>query len=46
VKPETQNLRLNPTGLAKPGESRGLTGTGAGLAHQESAGRVIGRVWK
>jgi len=32
-------------GLAKPGETRGLTGTGPGLACQESAGRVFGRVW-
>ena len=43
VKPETQNRRLEPTGLAKPGETRGLTGTGPGLACQESAGRVFGR---
>jgi hypothetical protein len=33
------------TGLAKPGETRGLTGTGPGLARQESAGRVFGRFW-
>jgi hypothetical protein len=45
VKPETQNRRLEPTGLAKPGETRGLTGTGPGLARQESAGRVFGRFW-
>jgi hypothetical protein len=45
VKPETQNRRLQPTGLAKPGETRGLTGTGPGLARQESAGRVFGRFW-
>jgi len=45
VKPETQNQRLQPTGLAKPGETRGLTGTGPGLARQESAGRVVGRFW-
>ena len=32
-------------GLAKPGETRGLTGTGPGLARQESAGRVFGRFW-
>ena len=30
-------------GLAKPGETRGLMGTGQGLARQESAGRVFGR---
>jgi len=45
VKPETQNRRLEPTGLAKPGETHGLTGTGPGLACQESAGRVFGRFW-
>jgi hypothetical protein len=45
VKPETQNRRLEPTGLVKPGETRGLTGTGPGLARQESAGRVFGRFW-
>jgi len=43
MKPETLNRRLEPTGLAKPGETRGLTGTGPGLARQESAGRVFGR---
>ena len=45
MKPETQNRRLEPTGLPKPGEARGLTGTGPGLAHQESVGRVFGRFW-
>ena len=45
VKPETRNRRLEPTGLAKPGETRGLTGTGPGLARQESAGLVLGRFW-
>ena len=45
VKPETQNRRLEPTGLAKPGETRGLKGTGPGLARQESAGRVSGGFW-
>jgi hypothetical protein len=45
VKPETQTRRLEPTGLAKPGETHGLTGTGPGLARQESAGRVFGRFW-
>ena len=32
-------------GLAKPGKTRGLTGTGVGLAHQEPPGRVFGRFW-
>jgi hypothetical protein len=41
VKPETQNRRLELTGVVKPGESRGLTGTGPGFARQESAGRVF-----
>jgi len=45
VKPETQNGRLEPTGLGKPGKPRGLSGTGPGLARQESAGRVYGRFW-
>jgi len=45
VKPETQNRRLEPTGLAKPSQTRGLMGTGPGLARQESAGRVFGQVW-
>jgi hypothetical protein len=45
VKPETQNRRLEPTGLAKPSETRGLTGTGPGLAHHESAGQVFGPFW-
>jgi hypothetical protein len=40
-----QNHILEPTGLAKPGETRGLTGTGPGLARQESAGRVFELVW-
>jgi hypothetical protein len=30
VKPETENRILEPTCLAKPGETRGLTGTGLG----------------
>jgi len=44
-KPETQNRRLVPTGLAKPGETRGLTGTVPGLDRQEAAGRVYGPFW-
>ena len=32
-------------GLAKPGRTRGLMGTGTGLACQEALGRVIGWVW-
>jgi len=45
MKPETQNRRLEPTGLTNPGETRGLAGTGQGLARQESAGRFFGRFW-
>jgi len=45
MKPETQNQRLEPTDLAKPGETPGLMGTGPGVAHQESAGRVFGLFW-
>jgi len=44
-KPETQNQRLEPTGLPKRGGTRELMGTGPGLGRQESAGRVISRVW-
>jgi hypothetical protein len=36
---------LEPTGLAKPGKPRGLSGTGPGLARQDAAGQVFGRVW-
>jgi hypothetical protein len=36
---------LEQTGLAELVETRGLTGTGLGLARQESAGGVFGRVW-
>jgi len=32
-------------GLAEPGKTRGLTGMGPGLAHQEAAGRVLGLFW-
>jgi len=45
VKPKTQNRRLEPTGVAKAGETRGLTGTGPGLACQDPAGKVFGRFW-
>jgi len=45
VKPETQNRKLEPTGLAKPGETRGFTGMRSGLARQESAGHVFGHFW-
>jgi len=41
-----QKHRLDKTGLAKPGEMHGLTGTGPGLDHQEAACLVFGWVWK
>jgi len=40
-----QNRRLEPMGLATPGESSELTGRGLGVADSESAGRDCGRVW-
>jgi len=43
--PEYRNRRLEPTGLATPGKTRGLTGTGPGLARQDAGGRVFGQVW-
>jgi hypothetical protein len=45
VKLKTQNRRLEPMGQADPGETHELTGTGPGLARQESAGQVPRRVW-
>ena len=44
-KPETQNRRLGQMGLAKPGETRGLTGLGPRFDRQEAAGQVFGRFW-
>ena len=44
VKPKMQNRRLEPTGLAQPSKTHGLTGTGPGLAHPESASHIFGRV--
>jgi len=41
-KPETQNGRLEPTGLAKPGKTCALTGTGPGLAQRDTEGQVFG----
>ena len=45
TKPETQNWRLEPMGLAKPGETCRLTGTGPGLAREDADGRVFERFW-
>jgi len=44
-KPENHNRRLEPTGRAKSGKTRGLTGQWMGLAHQDTAGQVFGWVW-
>ena len=44
-KPETQNQRLDPTGLAKPGETGRWMGMGPGLAGLEAACRVFGPLW-
>jgi len=44
-KPETQNRRLEPTGLAKPCKSHRLTGVGPGLARQDTVGRVFEHFW-
>jgi hypothetical protein len=40
-KPKTQNWILEQTDLAKPGKTRGLKGTGPGLAQQDAAGEVF-----
>jgi len=44
-KPENENRRLEPKGLAKPGKTRGLMGTGRGLACKDAAGWVFRRFW-
>jgi len=44
VKPETWNSRLEPMGPAKSAEFHVLTSPHPGLTHQESVGRVFGRV--
>jgi len=44
-KPDNSNRRLELAGLANPGKTRRLRGTGPGLAHQSAAGRVLERVW-
>jgi len=36
---------MEPTGLAKPGKTRGLTTTGTGLAPQAAMGRGFERFW-
>ena len=44
MKPEIQHQRLEPTGPAKPGETRRLMGTGLGWTRQNSVGLVFGLV--
>jgi hypothetical protein len=39
--PETQNLKLEPIGIAKPSTPHRLTGTGPGFAHQDTVGLVF-----
>jgi hypothetical protein len=39
-----QNQKLEPTGVAKTGPTRGLQGRGPGLAHHWVAGQVLGWV--
>jgi len=43
--PDMQNRRLDPTDLAKCGETHGSTGMGPGLDHQEVTGQVSGWFW-
>jgi hypothetical protein len=38
-------LRQEQTSLAKPGKTRGLKGTGTGVARQAAPGRIVGRLW-
>jgi len=44
-KPEHENGRLGPTALVRSGKTRGLMGTGVGLASQEATEQVFGRFW-
>jgi len=47
VKPETQNWRLPPMGLAQPGKTCGLTGSwsGSGLPSRSESGFWMGPEW-
>jgi hypothetical protein len=42
-KPQAQNQRLEPTGLAKPGKSCGSTGRCEGLGLEDAAGWIVGQ---
>jgi len=44
-KPDTQNWRLEPAGLAKPGETHMLTSTDPGLAHEDTPDRDLVLFW-
>jgi len=44
-KPEYLNRRLEPTGLATPGKTHWLRGTGTVLDCQEAAGQIFQWVW-
>jgi len=46
TKPQTQNGTFDPMGRGKPGDTRGLMGTGPGLVLHNAAGRVFGWFWK
>lgn len=45
MKPETPYWKFELTDLTKPRKTRGLTGTGQGLAHNEAAGWILRWVW-
>ena len=45
VKLENQNQRMEPTGLASPGQTRGSTAIGPGLVCQGAVGQIFDRVW-
>jgi hypothetical protein len=40
---DNKNPRLKPTGLANPGNTCMLMGTGMGLDHKEAASQVFGQ---
>jgi len=44
-KPETQNQRLGPTGLAEPSKPTGMRSTGPSEARQHADGWIVGRFW-
>lgn len=44
-KSNTQNLRLEPMGLAKPGKAHGLMGIGPRLIYHDPLGQVFRWFW-